>query len=125
MKKLGEWDEWTDFLFADAIVLTQEAFRRARLAPHDLVRVLEASLAELERHDTIDPARDEPLLRDLAGRLGVKVGDLFMTLRVAVTGKSATPPLLESMVLLGREKSLARLRAAAAFLRDEGESGDL
>jgi glutamyl-tRNA synthetase len=124
MKKLSEWDEWTDFFGKESIVLTQEAFRRAKLPPPQLARVLLACAELLEADAAIDHAKHEPALRELATRLGVKVGDLFMAMRVAVTGKSATPPLLESMALLGREKSLARLRAAAKFL-GEGEPTEL
>jgi len=124
MKKLSEWDEWTDYFWKDEIVLSKEAFRRAKIAPPEIARVLVACAALLEQQADVDHTRDEPALRDLSGRLGVKVGDLFMSLRVAITGKSATPPLLESMELLGREKSLARIRAAAKFL-SEGEPSEL
>jgi glutamyl-tRNA synthetase len=44
--------------------------------------------------------------------LGVKTGELFGLLRVAVTGKTATPPLFETMEILGREHTLERLRSA-------------
>ena len=124
MKKLSEWDEWTDYFFKDEVVVTKEAFRRAKLAPPQLAAVLLACAELLDKNAAIDHARDEPALRDLAIKGGVKVGDLFMTMRVAITGKSATPPLLESMELLGKEKSLARLRAAAKFL-GETDPGEL
>ena len=42
----------------------------------------------------------------------MKAGDLFGLVRVAVTGKTATPPLFETMEVLGRETTIARLRAA-------------
>jgi glutamyl-tRNA synthetase len=124
MKKLGDFDEWTDSFWKDEVVLTREAFRRAKLPAQDLAKVVAACADLLEKNATIETARDEAALRDLAISMKVKVGDLFMGLRVAVTGKSATPPLLESMEILGRAKSLARLRAAAKFLA-EGESSEL
>ncbi len=46
----------------------------------------------------------------------MKAGDLFSLVRVAVTGRRVTPPLFESMEILGRERSLARVGAAAAKL---------
>ena len=124
MKKLSEWDEWTDYFFKESVVLTKEAFRRAKLPPPQLAAVVTACADLLEPHGDLVPTRDEPALRELAGKLGVKVGDLFMALRVAITGKSATPPLLESMALLGAAKSVARLRAAAKFLA-ESDPGEL
>jgi glutamyl-tRNA synthetase len=49
--------------------------------------------------------------------LGLKAGQLFGAIRVAVTGRTAAPPLFETMNVLGRERCLARLRAAAETLR--------
>jgi glutamyl-tRNA synthetase len=60
----------------------------------------------------------EPPLRALAEVRGWKAGDLFMTIRVAVTGRTATPPLFDTLVALGRERSLARLDHALAILAD-------
>jgi len=58
----------------------------------------------------------EPPLRRLAEERGWKAGDLFMAIRVAVTGRTATPPLFDTLVALGRERALARLDAAVARL---------
>jgi nondiscriminating glutamyl-tRNA synthetase len=59
----------------------------------------------------------EPPLRSLVEARGWKAGDLFMAIRVAVTGRTATPPLFDTLVALGRERTLARLDAAIAALR--------
>ena len=58
----------------------------------------------------------EPRLRELAEDRGWKAGDLFMAIRVAVTGKTATPPLFDTLVALGYERTLARLDAARELL---------
>jgi glutamyl-tRNA synthetase len=60
--------------------------------------------------------------RAAAEALGWKAGDFFRPLRLAVTGKPVSPPLFGSMVLLGREHTLARLDAAAGRL-SAGASG--
>ena len=52
----------------------------------------------------------EPPLRALCEAQGWKVGDLFMAIRVAVTGRTATPPLFDTMMAIGYERTLARLR---------------
>ena len=63
----------------------------------------------------------EPPLRVLAEERGWKAGDLFMAIRVAVTGRSATPPLFDTLVALGYERTLARLdRAIEALTLAEG-----
>ena len=51
----------------------------------------------------------EPPLRALAEARGWKAGDLFMAIRVAVTGRTATPPLFDTLVALGRDRVLDRL----------------
>jgi glutamyl-tRNA synthetase len=58
----------------------------------------------------------EPALRGLAEARGWKAGDLFMAIRVAISGRTATPPLFESMVALGRARTLARLTHATDVL---------
>jgi len=64
----------------------------------------------------------EPPLRALAEERGWKVGDLFMAIRVAVTGRTATPPLFDTMVALGYERSLARLDRAIERLAARAEA---
>jgi nondiscriminating glutamyl-tRNA synthetase len=74
--------------------------------------------------DTIEAVGDvvfeadelEPPLRALAEARGWKAGDLFMAIRVAVTGRSATPPLFDTLVALGRDRVIARLDRALAVL---------
>ena len=58
----------------------------------------------------------EPALRALAEEQGWKVGDLFMAIRVAVTGRTATPPLFDTLVALGPDRTLDRLDAAIELL---------
>ena len=61
----------------------------------------------------------EPLeasLRALAEARGWKPGDLFMAVRVGITGRTATPPLFDTMVALGFERTVARLDRAIEVL---------
>jgi glutamyl-tRNA synthetase len=58
----------------------------------------------------------EAPLRALVEDRGWKAGDLFMAIRVAVTGRTATPPLFDTMVALGCERTLARLDRAIGML---------
>jgi glutamyl-tRNA synthetase len=62
------------------------------------------------------PATLEAELRALAEAGGWKAKDLLMALRFAVSGKKVTPPIIESMCVLGREACVARIEAAAAGL---------
>jgi glutamyl-tRNA synthetase len=62
-----------------------------------------------------EPATLEPPMRALCDERDWKVGDLFMAVRVAITGRRATPPLFDVMAAIGYEPTLERLRAAAAL----------
>ena len=63
-------------------------------------------------HDSLDQA-----LRAAAAQLGLKAGQAFQPIRVAVCGRKNAPPLFETMAVLGREVCLARIRQAEASLQ--------
>ncbi|MQA00670.1 MAG: glutamate--tRNA ligase [Dehalococcoidia bacterium] len=65
----------------------------------------------------------EAVLRDLADRLELKPGDLFTLCRLAVTGKRITPPLFETMDIVGVGPTVERLRNAASMLRETASAG--
>jgi len=66
--------------------------------------------------DQLEVESLEAELRGLAAELGLKVGQLFTILRLAVTGQRVSPPLIETMVLLGKERVLEQLARAADLL---------
>jgi glutamyl-tRNA synthetase len=59
----------------------------------------------------------EATVRGLAAELGLKLVDLAQLARLAVTGRTASPPIFQVLALLGREETLERLRAAQAAAR--------
>lgn len=60
----------------------------------------------------------EPPLRALAGALGLKPGQLFGILRMAITGQKVSPPLFETMEIVGRQTVLGQLATALEILRE-------
>jgi len=90
-----------------------------RLDPATTLEGLRAARDEIGGAGAVSFEADElePPLRALADARGWKAGDLFMAIRVAVTGRTATPPLFDSLVALGRDRVLARLDAAIAALQ--------
>ena len=63
----------------------------------------------------------EPPMRKLVEELELNAGQLFGILRVAVTGRTVSPPLFESMEIIGREKVLVRIQKAIAMLEKMAE----
>jgi glutamyl-tRNA synthetase len=61
----------------------------------------------------------EPPMRQLADELGLQAGQLFGILRVAVTGQKVSPPLFESMEIIGKEKVVERVRNAVRVLQTD------
>ena len=110
MTLLGQAPGMLGFLFAadDAVVLEDDAV--AALRP-EAVQVLDASLAALEGVAEWTTAAVEQALRAaVVDGLGIKPKFAFAPVRTAVTGRRVSPPLFESLEILGREASLTRLR---------------
>jgi len=61
----------------------------------------------------------EERLMALAGEMALKVGAVFMPIRVALTGSSVSLPLFDSIRLLGNERALGRIERALAILKSE------
>ena len=116
MKVLGDFAEKADFFFNE-IPVTPESFKKAKLPAADLASILEKTCPLIESTGLDDQDDVENRLRSLSDSEGVKVGKLFMAIRIAVTGKSATPPLLDSMAVLGVEECAGRIRKAVAVLK--------
>jgi len=70
----------------------------------------------LEAQEAIDPASLELVYRGLAAELGVKLVDLAQLTRIALTGKTASPPIFQVIAILGKTETLRRLAAAEAVL---------
>jgi glutamyl-tRNA synthetase len=100
---------WTDDLGLDPQLVVPKRWDSATTRD-----ALAAAREVLAAHDAVTWEADElePPLRELAETRGWKAGDLFMAIRVATTGRTATPPLFDTLVALGRERTLARLDAA-------------
>jgi glutamyl-tRNA synthetase len=104
--------------FRDEIAYDPQAVAKQwpdRPATAELLAAVRDSLGALSAWE---PAAMEEALRALAERLGFgeKAGKLFQPLRVALTGLGVSPGIFDVLVMLGRERSLARMDAAVAWL---------
>jgi glutamyl-tRNA synthetase len=104
---------WVEDLQVDPSLLVPKRWDAA--TTHDALAAAREVIAETGAV-TFEADELEPPLRGLAEARGWKAGDLFMAIRVAVTGRTATPPLFDTLVALGRERTLRRLSAAIEVL---------
>jgi len=111
LKKLSEFDEWTDFMFVDSVDPPVEQLVPKKRTAEETVEQLKKVRALIES-EPIDATRLESGLRALGDEAGWKVRELFGSLRWAIAGKKVTPPLLECMAVLGRDACLERVDAA-------------
>lgn len=93
-----------------------EAIIQKKMDAASTKAALRAALACLESLPDFRAGTQEAAMRTLADDLGLKPGQLFGALRMATTAQPVSPPLFETMEILGREKSLARIRQAIASL---------
>jgi glutamyl-tRNA synthetase len=99
------------FLFTDRVVYDETDVAKV-LDPDGLQVVAAAREALGALGAWTTEAIDEALRAKLVDELGLKPRNAFGPVRVAVTGRRVSPPLFESLELLGREESLGRLDAA-------------
>jgi glutamyl-tRNA synthetase len=98
--------------FLDDAAFTLDEKSAAKELRAEAVPVLEAALAALDGVREWSTAEIEGVLKAaLLDTLELKPRKAFGPIRVAVTGSSISPPLFESLELLGRDRSLSRLRA--------------
>ena len=110
---LSEAGDLLRFLFIDEAEFAPEEAAAAKALGPDSEPVLRASIEALEALSSWEAAEIEQALKDaLVEKLGLKPRKAFAPVRVAVTGRTVSPPLYESMELLGRDVSLGRLRRA-------------
>ncbi len=118
LKTLADAERYGGFALREALEVDPQAWEELRSKPE-----IGPRLAELGRRIAAEPdfglASLEAVTRGLAAELGIKAGELMGATRVALTGRKVAPGLFEVMALLGRERTLARLRAAAARWAEE------
>ena len=108
------------FFFRGEIAPEAKALVAKNLTAAESAGVAARCLAILEGLPSVEHDIAEPPLRALVGELGLAPNQVFGILRVAVTGQSVSPPLFESMAVIGRETVLRRVRQAVEVLKGEG-----
>ena len=128
LKTLSDLREMTDYFFSDPkilpeMILENKFLKKAGLSESDLEALLETSLSDLETLDDSSWTEEnlKTVLNSLLEKTGRKPAELFSLIRIAVSFAPFSPALDLTLSVLGRETTLARLRAAKSSLLLDGE----
>lgn len=110
--------QWAAFFFRDEVSPRPAALIARTMSAEQSLDALRNARQVLEALREFDSETSHRALRSLAGRLELKPGQLFGPVRVAVSGQSVSPPLFETMEILGREVVLNRIVQAERMLAE-------
>jgi glutamyl-tRNA synthetase len=110
-RTLAEVPQLSDFFFVDELGYDVRLLL-GKIDKAEAIKSLGASVARMDGLTNWNAASLEAVFRPLAEELKLKTSVFFGLLRVAVTGRTAAPPLFQTMEVLGKERCLKRLKAA-------------
>ncbi|MFZ5365940.1 MAG: glutamate--tRNA ligase [Patescibacteria group bacterium] len=110
LNKLSDYSVLAGFFFKEPKV-------EKKLFEKNAKGQLSLALEVLEKLKTWDKKNLEQVLQELVKEKGWKTGEFFMNFRVAIAGSKITPPITDSVEILGREKTLKRLREVISLIK--------
>jgi glutamyl-tRNA synthetase len=117
IKKLTDGLPISSFFFQPEIEIDPESLVGKKMDVAGSLDVLKKVRVLVEGLESFVPEALEQPLRDLADALDIKAGALFGILRGAVTGQQVSPPLFETMSILGRQRTLEQIDKGIAMLQ--------
>jgi glutamyl-tRNA synthetase len=120
MKSLDDAAALIRFVFTDDISYETESLIQKKMDAERTLNALEHALGTLQNADPFEADDLQASLRALAEKLELKPGQLFGTLRAATTGQRISPPLFESMEVLGKRRTVWSVEDAIARLKKAG-----
>lgn len=105
INKLSDFDQMAGFFFEE-----KKADKKLFGANHS--QHLTSAIAKLKSLPDWSKEKIDAVLIGLIKEKGFKTGDFFMDLRIAITGSKFTPPINDSIAILGKEETIARLEKA-------------
>ena len=109
IETLAQFGDLTSFFFRDDVLPPQDVFLPKKRTLEETIAFATDQLAVLEATDWTHEAL-EPALKKLGEEKSWSVKENFMLLRAIITGSTMSPPLLESMIVFGKARSLDRVR---------------
>lgn len=111
IKVLSDAPVMLSFLFKPVVYTSKESFAAKNQTLDDTKQMLSIAESVAEKGENIEEA-----LSSYAKEHGIKMNNIFMPLRVAITGSPVSPPLGESIEILGQKEALSRIEKALAYL---------
>ena len=111
-RTLTEVPQLADFFFLDELQYDTSLLLSSGLDLTQATTSIEVAIQKLEIIKDWKASSLESILRPLSAELNLSTAKFFGLLRVAITGRTAAPPLFQTMAVLGRERCLERLRVA-------------
>jgi len=116
MKRLTEFDGLAGFFFVERVEPDRDSLIPKKRTDTNTAAVLRMARQVVANSDALDVEKLEAELREVADDSGWKARELFTSLRWAITGRKVSPPLIESMCILGRAACIERIDAAIDVL---------
>jgi glutamyl-tRNA synthetase len=119
-KTLQEMARDAVFYFADTIEYEEKAAKK--FLKEKALEPLAMLVAELEQIETFTEENLEDAFRAVMEKSGLKLGKIAQPVRVALTGRTASPGIFEIIAIIGKAKVLQRLEQAVDFIKNKSES---
>jgi glutamyl-tRNA synthetase len=118
LQTLDDAPELAGFMFDEEITVNKDDLIAKKTTQEESLSILKEIYEVISQIPEINHEVAEPPMRDLVEKLGYKPGQVFGILRVAVTGRAVSPPLFETMEIIGRDKVISRLQDAIKLLEE-------
>jgi glutamyl-tRNA synthetase len=116
IENIGQFGDMTGFLFSDNVMPPESVWLPKKREPADTLKFAEEQLTVLEA-SAWDTVSLDAALKKLGEEKEWSVKENFMLLRAIISGSTQSPPLLESLVVFGKARTLDRMRRFIAFQR--------
>jgi glutamyl-tRNA synthetase len=119
MHTLGEAADYLPMFFSSDFSYEESDFLVKKQTPEGIraaIKAMREIVAEADFADDSIVEKLDTITREKAGELELKLGPFLGPVRVAITGSRVSPPLMESMLVLGKDETLKRLDRAVGFL---------
>ena len=116
LKTFSESSYLIEYFFYDNFKIEKEKLLPKKVESFQIIEGLKKSIELINKIEGFEPENLEVQFRKLAEDLNLKAGQLFFPIRIALTGRKESPPLFDTMKVIGRESSIKRLDNAINIL---------